>query len=216
MPRPSRWPEIVDAAAKAFRQKGFDATSLEDIANEVGIWKGSLYHYINSKEDLLFAVVRAPADRILAEVRALVSVDLPPAERIRQATRSHVRVLEENFVYAAVYLQEIAGRNRSAEWSAMDREYVSCLEWIIQDGITRGDFADTLNPRITTLALIGSLNWLTHWYRPEGSLTAEAIADHFTDMFLGGLLARGPVARHAVVTASPARPVKRPRAVKAR
>lgn len=205
----------MDAAAKAFREQGFDATSLEDIANEVGIWKGSLYHYINSKEDLLFAVVRAPADRILAEVRALVTLDLPPSERIRQATRSHVRVLEENFVYAAVYLQEIAGRSRSAEWSAMDREYVSCLEWIIQDGIDRGDFSDSLHPRIATLAMIGSLNWLTHWYRPEGSLSADAIADHFTEMFLGGLLARRPATRETTVAASPARPVKRPRAVKA-
>ena len=60
MPRPSRWPDIVEAAAHAFRERGFAATSLEDIATEVGIWKGSLYHYIDSKEDLLFAVVRGP------------------------------------------------------------------------------------------------------------------------------------------------------------
>ena len=61
--RPSRWNEIVDAAATLFREKGFVATSLEDIAREVGMYKGSLYHYIKSKEDLLFAVVREPAER---------------------------------------------------------------------------------------------------------------------------------------------------------
>ena len=71
MARPSRWNEIVDAAATLFREKGFVATSLEDIAREVGMYKGSLYHYIKSKEDLLFAVVREPAERILADVREL-------------------------------------------------------------------------------------------------------------------------------------------------
>ena len=90
--RPSRWNEIVDAAATLFREKGFVATSLEDIAREVGMYKGSLYHYIKSKEDLLFAVVREPADQILADVRELASQDLPPSEKIRRITRSHVRV----------------------------------------------------------------------------------------------------------------------------
>ena len=71
MPRPSRWNEIVEAAAEAFRTNGFAATSLEDIASAVGIWKGSLYHYINSKEDLLFAVVRGPAEEILKQIQEL-------------------------------------------------------------------------------------------------------------------------------------------------
>ena len=112
MPRPSRWNDIVEAAAEAFRTKGFAATSLEDIASAVGIWKGSLYHYIDTKEDLLFAVVREPAEEILVGLRELSQMDLPPTEKIRRATRSHLKVLETNFVYASVYLQEIAGRRR--------------------------------------------------------------------------------------------------------
>jgi AcrR family transcriptional regulator len=78
--RPSRWTQIVDVAAELFREKGFVATSLEDIAREVGMYKGSLYHYIDSKEDLLFAVVREPAQQILDELRELAELDLPPAE----------------------------------------------------------------------------------------------------------------------------------------
>ena len=193
MPRPSRWPDIVEAAAHAFRERGYAATSLEDIATEVGIWKGSLYHYIDSKEDLLFAVVRGPADRILDDLRLLANLDLPPAEKIRRAARSHVLVLNDHFVYASVYLQEIAGRHRSAEWSAMDKEYVTCLERIIQEGIDRGDFSPTLNPRIATLAIVGSLNWLTHWYQPDGPLSPTEIADNFTDLFLAGMLLRRAV-----------------------
>lgn len=190
MPRPSRWNDIVEAAAEAFRTKGFAATSLEDIASAVGIWKGSLYHYIDTKEDLLFAVVREPAEEILVGLRELSQMDLPPTEKIRRATRSHLKVLETNFVYASVYLQEIAGRRRMKELSAMDREYLELLESIIRDGIAEGEFAPLTNPRIATLGIIGSLNWLTHWYRPEGPLRADAIADQFCDMFLAGLINR--------------------------
>jgi len=190
MPRPSRWPEIVDAAARAFREKGFDATSLEEIAADVGIWKGSLYHYIDSKEDLLFAVVKEPADRILAELRELLTLDLPPAEKVRRAAHTHVTVLHDHFVYASVYLEEIAGRHRSAEWSAMDREYLSCLEKVIADGRDQGDFDAGIDPRIASLALIGSFNWLTHWYRPDGPLSPREIADRFSDIFLAGMLSR--------------------------
>jgi AcrR family transcriptional regulator len=192
MARPSRWNEIVDAAAEIFKQKGFVATSLEDIASAVGMYKGSLYHYIDSKEDLLFAVVREPAEKILVDIRELLVLDLPPSEKIRRATRTHVRVLEENFTYCSVYLEEMAGRHRSEEWSAMDREYVRALQAIITAGIELGEFSHTLNARTTTLAIIGALNWLTHWYHPEGELEGSQIADNFCDIFLAGMLTRRP------------------------
>lgn len=190
MARPSRWNEIVDAAANLFREKGFVATSLEDIAREVGMYKGSLYHYIKSKEDLLFAVVREPAEQILNDLRELVQLDVPPSEKIRRVTRSHVRVLEEHFTYCSVYLEEVAGRHRSDEWSAMDREYVQAIVDIIAEGQQRGEFGRSLDARTTTLALIGSLNWLTHWYHPGGELKGAEIADRYCDIFLMGMLSR--------------------------
>ena len=115
-------------------EKGFVATSLEDIAGEVGMYKGSLYHYITSKEDLLIAVVREPADQILADVRDLAGQDVSSSEKVRRLTRSLLRVLEENFTRCAVYLDEVAGRHRSDEWAAMDREYVQAVVDIVEDG----------------------------------------------------------------------------------
>jgi AcrR family transcriptional regulator len=192
MARPSRWSEIVNVAAELFREKGFTSTSLEDIASEVGMYKGSLYHYIDSKEDLLLAVVREPAEQILTQLRELVSLDLPPAEKIRRITRSHVRVLEDNFACASVYLEEFAGRNRDDKWTALDREYLSSIVEVIAEGKRRGDFGAAVDVRTTALALIGSLNWLTHWYRPDGPLSASEIAEQFCDVFLVGMLSRSP------------------------
>jgi len=190
MPRPSRWNEIVDAAAVLFRDKGFAATSLEDIATEVGVWKGSLYHYIDSKEDLLFAVVREPAEQILEQIREIKSLDLPPAEKVRRIARDHARTLDETFVYASVYLQEIAGRNRSDEWSAMDREYVLTITEIMQAGIDSGDFSSHLDARTAGLSMVGAFNWMTHWYRPDGPRTAIEIADQICSILLEGMITR--------------------------
>ena len=190
MPRPSRWNEIVDAAAALFQEKGFASTSLEDIATEVGMWKGSLYHYINSKEELLLAVVQEPADRLLNDLREVAALDLPPAEKLRLVTQAHGRVLETTFVYTSVYLQEVAGRRRSAEWSSRDREYVQMITRIIQDGINRGDFAAQMDARTATFALLGALNWTTRWFRPDGPLTAGKFAEQICNTFLNGVLSR--------------------------
>lgn len=190
MPRPSRFDDIVEAAAILFREKGYHACSLEDIAAAVGIWKGSIYHYINTKEDLLLAVVRVPADRILDSLRETASADLPPSEKIRAIITNHVQVLDEVFVYASVYLQEIAGRHRDEEWAAMDREYVRTIEQIVSDGIADGSFDPNADPRITTFSLVGSLNWLIRWYRPGGEITPAAIANHISALTLTGLIRR--------------------------
>ena len=190
MPRPSRWSEIVEAAATLFQEQGFASTSLEDIAAAVGMWKGSLYHYIDSKEELLLAVVQEPADQLLNDLHQIAALDLPPAEKLRMVTQAHGRVLETTFVYASVYLQEVAGRRRSAEWSARDREYVQLISDIMHEGIERGDFSTQLDPRTATFALVGALNWVTRWYRPDGPLTAGKIAEQICNTFLNGVISR--------------------------
>jgi AcrR family transcriptional regulator len=190
MPRPSRWNDIVEAAAKIFQEKGFAAASLEDIASEVGMWKGSLYHYIDSKEELLLAVVKEPAEHLLTDLRMVASLDLPATEKLRMVAQAHGHVLETTFVYASVYLQEVAGRKRSVEWDARDREYVQLITTIIEDGIARGDLSPQLDARTATFALVGALNWVTRWYRPDGALSAGKISEQICTTFLNGLITR--------------------------
>lgn len=187
MPRPSRFDEIVAVSGRVFKEKGFDGARLEDIAQEVGIWKGSLYHYIDSKEDLLFAVVREPAERILEETRALVGRELEPEEKLRQLARLHVSVLASAQPFAAVYIEEIAGKHRFKEWETKDREYALMVEEIVGDVI--GKSRDGVSTRVAARAFIGSLNWMTRWYRFDGSLDTETVADEIAEVFLRGLAA---------------------------
>lgn len=190
MPRPNRWNDVVEAAANEFLRYGFAATSIEQIANELGMLKGSIYHYIGSKEDLLFAVVKDPADRLLSDAEGLQTMDLPASSKLRRAAHSHALVLDMYGVYAAVYLQEIAGKGRFDEWKAMDRQYLRCIEAVFAHGKESGEFDAHIDPRLSALAFIGALNWMTHCVRAEGPLPATAIADRFVDLFLGGLLKR--------------------------
>lgn len=190
MPRPSRWNEVVETAAIVFRRRGYHATRLEDIAEELGMHKGSLYNYIDSKEELLLAVVTPPATQLLDSMASLARADLPASEKIRLVARSHARVLEDYLPYVAVYVQEIAGQDRSPEWRDRDRAYVRLLTEILEDGRRSGLFSSAIVPRISAMALIGALNWMTRWYEPDGELSAEEIADRIASMFLAGVLVR--------------------------
>jgi AcrR family transcriptional regulator len=197
VPRPSRWNDVVEAAAVVFRQRGYHATRLEDIAEELGMRKGSLYNYIDSKEELLLAVVSLPAAQLLDSLSALSDSDLPASEKIRLVARSHARVVEDYLPYVAVYVQEIAGQDHSPEWRERDRAYVRQLSAIIDEGRQSGLFDPATVPVIHSMALIGALNWMTRWYEPGGELSAEEIADRIASVFLAGMLARGSAASSA-------------------
>lgn len=192
MPRPSRWDDVVAASAKVFRRRGFEGASLDEIAEELGMWKGSLYNYIKTKEDLLEAVVRRPAEDLLQSMRELAATDLPPSERLRRMTRAHVEVLEHTYDFAAVYLHEVAGRGLGPEWTRMDHEYRTVVQQVVADGVADGSFSRSTDPHVATMALIGALNWLTRWWDPAGPLSAAAIADQISNLVLAGLLSRRP------------------------
>jgi AcrR family transcriptional regulator len=181
---------VVAAAAKVFHARGFAAASLDEIAGQLGMSKGSLYNYISSKEELLEAVVGPPAEEILSTLRTLAATDLPASEKLRRVTRTHVLILERTFDFAAVYLHEIPGRGLGAEWAAKDHEYVSLIEGIVREGVGDGDFSPEINVRVSAMALIGALNWLTRWWHADGPISGAVIADQISETFLAGLLSR--------------------------
>lgn len=174
------------AAAKVFRAKGYHAATLEDVADEVGMLKGSLYNYIGSKEELLFSVVRPPAEQLLALTRGLAAEQVPAPEKVVRLARIHADVLAEHFVYASVYVHEVAGLGRYPEWAAMDHEYVRLVRAILAAGVAEGSLRADLDVRTAPHVLIGSLNWLTRWWDPAGPIAAPEMADRISGLFLDG------------------------------
>src|SRR5260370_6978630 len=98
--------EIIAAAARVFRTKGYHAATVQDIADEVGILKGSLYHHLESKEDLLYLIVKEPIARMYQTMGEIVATDLPAPEKLRRAILAHVEAFDPHYPHLFVYLRE--------------------------------------------------------------------------------------------------------------
>ena len=103
----------------------------------------------------------------------------------------HAGVLAEHFVYAAVYVHEVAGMGRYPEWAAMDHEYVELVRAVLAAGVAEGSLRADLDVRTAGHVLIGSLNWLTRWWDPDGPASAEEMADRISATFLDGSRSAG-------------------------
>lgn len=175
------------AAAALFNEQGYDRTSLEDIASRVGIWKGSVYHYISAKEDLLEAVIKPGAELVMSDLRAVVASALPAPDKLRRVAHLHGAALERTFAAAAVYLQEVAGNPRWPATAALDRDYLRLVEEIVRDGAEAAEMRADHSPKIIAHAFVGALNWVPRWYRPDGERSLTEIAEEIAEVFLLGV-----------------------------
>jgi AcrR family transcriptional regulator len=181
--------QVRAAALRLFRDKGYHATSMRDIAEAVGINKGSLYSYIRSKEDLLIPFFEQALSPLVVEMEA-VSADasLRPTDRLKRILKAHILNVAENLDILTVYLSE--WRQLTADSLATVRgqreRYASLFLGIIEDGQRTGEFR-SIDARITALGMIGMCNYLFRWYRTDGRLMPEQIADVLTDLVLRGI-----------------------------
>ncbi len=184
--------QVFQAALRLFREKGYHATSMQDIAEAVGLYKGSLYHYIDGKEDLLIHAFERGMGSLLGEIEdVLRDTRLDPATQLRRAIAAHVAAVAENLDALTVYLHEWRsfGGEQASTVTAQRERYAGLLGGIVARGVEAGQFKET-DVRMATLGILGMCNWLYHWYRPDGRLTPGQIADVFADMVLDGLRKR--------------------------
>lgn len=191
VPPRERGEEVYAAAVRLFTQKGYHATSMQDIAAAVGLYKGSLYHYIGSKEDLLIQVFERAMGTLLEDVERIVAdPSLAPAEQLRLVIQAHVQAVADNLDALTVYLHEFrALAGESLERVRAQRErYQELVSMVVERGVRLNEFA-TADVGVATLGLLGMCNWLAQWYSPAGRLDARAIAGLLADLLLKGLLA---------------------------
>jgi AcrR family transcriptional regulator len=181
--------EILVAAAQIFSQKGFHATSMQDIAQAVNLQKASLYHHVSSKQEILVDVLDQAIDLLIERMQQVMALPLAPDEMLRQATRVYLTTLLEHRELVAVLLLE--HRNLDPDLHARHIPRRDRFEqlWrdLIQQGLDGGVFC-CADPAMTARALLGALHWTITWYRPDGAFAPEEIAAQFSDLFLGGLL----------------------------
>jgi TetR/AcrR family transcriptional regulator, cholesterol catabolism regulator len=174
---------ILDQAARLFGRRGYHATSMRDIGEAAGLLPGSLYAHIASKEDLLHEIVVRAAGEFLGVVEAVRAVAASPQERLRRAMRGHVRVVADNLDEAWVFHHEwkaLTGERRD-DVRRLRRRYEEMWDDIVRDLPGADD------PRFARLLVLSAANWTYTWYRPQGPLSPEEVADRFTDLLLAGL-----------------------------
>ena len=186
--------EIRQHAARLFRDQGFHATTMDDIADAVRLNKGTLYHYYESKANLLFEILLDTHDRRLARIRARPA-DLSSQQRVQLFVEDTITDLAEHPVEGAVLSQEAPFVHL---WLAPDQvrmlrvrqnEFDGYLVGAVRAGQEAGTFDPALDSRIVTSALVAVASWFVRWYRPGGRLDPGEIAAQSSTLILHGLYA---------------------------
>ncbi|OJY43952.1 MAG: hypothetical protein BGP03_06625 [Pseudonocardia sp. 73-21] len=181
--------ELIDVATQVFYEKGYDGASLQDIADRLGMLKGSLYYYIQSKEDLLFDVISAVHKEGLAVVRARAEVPGGPLERLESVIVGHVEHTCRNLVPTAVFLHELSSlpEERRREILGSEHAYQGVFRDLIEKAQAEGLVRADLEPRLAALSVLGSTNWVYRWFRPGGAFTPEQIGSELAEMSIRGI-----------------------------
>lgn len=183
---------VVDAAAVAFARRGFHATSIDDLVEATGLARGGLYHYIGSKQALLFEIFDALMVPLLERARVIAATDRPAEERFRELVRVWMAHVDSHRAHMTVFVQERRTLEREPGWErvrADRREFEGILGAILEDGVRDGEFV-VPDPELARLAVTGMVNSTPGWFDPRRRLTAEQVADGFCDLLLDGFRPR--------------------------
>ncbi len=179
--------EVVDAAARLFAERGYDGTSISDLAAATGLAAGGLYHYIEGKDDLLIAICDELLEPLLERARAIVAAEAPPVTQLRDLVEAWVAHVVAHRHHMLVFTQERQAIERQARWRRV-RSQRRAFEKILDDVLARGEadgsmtFADR---RLSLLALLGMVNYTPQWVQPNGRLSAAEIAAGYCAIVLG-------------------------------
>lgn len=183
-PREQRWTQLVEVATQVFYEKGYEAASLQDIADRVGMLKGSLYYYIQSKEDLLFDVISTVHRDGLANIQVCAAINGDGLQRLENVIIGHVEHTCRTLVATTVFLHELAAlpEERRQEVLGSEHAYQSVFRDLIAEGQREGVVRAELDARLAALSILGSTNWVYRWYRPGGRYSPQQIGRQLADM----------------------------------
>lgn len=178
---------VIVGAARVFARRGYDQTSMQQLAEELEIAAGGFYHYFRGKEELLIAICDQLMAPLLQAAGELLARGEPPAEQLRGIVRLWVGHVIEHRDHMLVFQQERHVIERGEQWRGVRRDR-KAFERLVEDVLERVRDAGggpALDPRLALSALLGMVNHTAQWFQPRGRLSAEQIADGYADLVLG-------------------------------
>lgn len=183
--------EILEAAAQIFREKGYHAASMQDIAEAVNLQKASLYHHVNSKQEILLALLDRALDILIEGMQGVLGLQLPPEEKLRQAMLVYLQIMLERRDLSSVLLLEYRSLEPEYRQRHIPRRdhYEKLWRDLLLEGRNQGVF-QVSDAALVSRFLLGVMNWTITWYREDGALTPAELAQECANLFVFGLRVR--------------------------
>jgi len=180
---------LLDVAVAVFNERGYEATSMDELATRLGVTKSAIYHHVPSKVELLRLALDRALDALFAVTEEPGAVTGPAIDRLEHVVRASVRVLTSELPFVTLLLR-VRG-NSPVETSALQRrrEFDRIVTDLVRAAEDEGDVRPDVDPAVTSRLLFGTVNSLTEWYRPGRGLDAEALADALVTTTFSGLRA---------------------------
>jgi AcrR family transcriptional regulator len=180
---------MIEVAAHMFAEKGYDATSVQDIADDLGILKGSLYHYIDSKDDLLWAVISKQHETAMSLAERCEAMDDTPRAKLSAFIDGYVQSLAKEQVFATVYLQDVNALSPERRAIVVDgrTRYHRFVADTLKQGQAIGQFRQDLIPAVTANALLGMLTSTFRWYRAGTRYAPKTVIAQCKALILDGV-----------------------------
>ena len=184
--------EILRTAARLYQQRGYDATSMNDVAAALKLSKGGLYHHFQSKDEILFEIMNhameITQERVIAPVKGIAD----PEQRLRALIRLHIEVVlspRDREITVMLHENHPLPPTLRKRINTRKKDYIHFVENLMAEVQRARQAKGTVSPRAAAFALLGMINWIYQWYKPEGELQAQTLIPQFTQLVLGGILA---------------------------
>lgn len=186
----SRKEQIFRTAAELFREKGYVASSMRDLAQKLGIEAASLYSHIKSKEEILHNIcfeMAAEFRKSLEEVEK--QKNLSASEKLRRGIIGHVQVMARDLTASAVFMNEHRHLSQPflRDFLLLRINYINRFKAMIEDGVKRGEFKSNIDVKLAVMTLFSSFNWMPQWYDPDGRIDPVELGRQLNDMLVNGL-----------------------------
>ncbi|SKC88656.1 TetR/AcrR family transcriptional regulator [Ohtaekwangia koreensis] len=186
----SRKEQVIRKAAELFKEKGYAAASMRDLAHLLGIEAASLYSHIKSKEEILRSLcfdMAAEFQKSLAEVES--KKDISASEKLRNGIIGHIQVMAKDLTASAVFMNEHRHLSQPylRDFLLMRINYINRFKSIIEQGVQTKEFKDSIDKKLAVMTLFSSLNWMPMWYDPDSAIDPSQLGFQLADMLVNGL-----------------------------
>ena len=185
----SRKEQVIRSAAELFREKGYAAASMRDLAQKLGIEAASLYSHIKSKEEILQSLCFDMASEFRKSLDEVEKQKVSASEKLRNGIIGHIQVMAKDLTASAVFMNEHRHLSNPhlREFLLLRINYINRFKDIIEEGMDKGEFKSNIDKKLAVMTLFSSLNWMPLWYDPSSNIDPFSLGQQLADMLVNGL-----------------------------